>query len=265
MYLIKGFALNSTDPSDIELVLNEMKASAEKDAKRAYRELLQREIETLVDDISLGVFNRPEESIYEWAVSELNNRIAYATAKQNETPYNLHLSVHVLFAESKTIFTKRIAKIKGLKDFSIKDSIEPDPKQKEWEDIFAKYAEGVSPLGVQVYPNGPIEISKETLKFRSPMQRAEERARYNLTNRYLSMFSCEQQIPNFRLMQRMDEAIMQLSTPEAKEEMQRMKVQLSGILPNITLALIDPKENNENDDTQNPVIDEAIEIETPNS
>lgn len=250
MLVIEGYKLEGQDVNAIEMILQDMKNKIDQEAKRKYRELLAREIETILDDIVLNVIPRPENiTIYDLAVNELNQRIAYASGVQNITPYNFNVSCHILFKDGNTYFkinsenhlyTKRFKSINGLTDFSLEVSgIEGKSKrEEEWESLMTMYSKGVSPLGVQLYPDGPMEVKDELLKFRSPKERADERARYTLTSRYLSMFSCEREIPNFRLMQRMDEALNALDSDISKEEIITMRTNLMQSLPNITLTLV---------------------------
>ena len=263
MLIIDGYKLESQNPKEIKKILSEMKKKIENEGERLYRHLFEREAENLVDDISLNVIPRPEISIYDLALIELNERIAYATGRQNVTEFNFNVSVHVLYDDSFTYFKvnannpafqQKFKNIEELQDISLltKGIDDKGANFEFWESIMARYKD-ISPLGVQLYPSGPIDIKDDILKFRTPAERAEERARHNLANRLLSTYAGEKEIPNFKLMQRLDEALNALTSPESKEELHSMKINLLKTLPNITLDLIQGShaENIENKEIKN--------------
>ena len=260
MLIIKGYKKEGQNAFEIENILTELKKQVSNEGKRIYRHLFEKEVETIVDDISLGVIPRIDVPIYDIALSEVNQKIAYATAKQNETEYNFNVSCHVLFYENDTYFKINTnnpmfkISIKTLEDvsLSISESEEETALKELWEKIMAKYRTD-SPLGLQLYPDGEIELNDEVLKFRPPNKRAKDRARHNLTNRYLAMYAQEKEIPNYKLMEYMDLALTKLTTEEAEEILIGMETVLVNTLPNITLSMIKGEERDETDSTKEKI------------
>lgn len=267
MVIIDGYKVNSNSPEDIELILGKIQAIIKERATAMYHTQLSKEIEILVDDIALNIQPRPSDiSILDAARAILNMKIAYATAKNNPTQYNYFVSVNVMYSGEKTyikfnsennIYKKQLQKIEELVPFSMDDKDAPlisAEREGVWKALMEKYSRGVQPLSAQLFPIGEFELNEKALKFSSPNKRAQAIARHNLTNKYISMFAQENEIPNFKLMEYMDEALLLLSEPKGKEELELLTNDLKqkNLLPNITLAIITRDPNEEAEKTLEP-------------
>ena len=244
MLLFNAYKLESQEVEHIEVVLNEMRVKVKKRATREYIELLAKEVQSLVDDIALNMINRPNNvSLFSAAQDILNSKIAFASSRNLPTKYNFEVSVHVMFYEGNTYFklnaandlySKEIGRINGLICFHCKEGSD---FQQTWLKIAERYSDGTNPLGVNLSARFEA-VKPEQLKFDSPKKRAKLRARYQYTNRCLSMLACGKEIPNYKLMEYLDEALEKLSDDSSLSYLNNAEKELRSILPNITAELI---------------------------
>lgn len=245
MTLFTGYKLKGQDVNHIELIFTEIKKKIEVSANAEYKKLLTGELETLIDDIALNMTQRPTDiSLIDAAKNKLNNKIAYASSHNIPTKFNFEVSAHVMFFKDDTyikfnavhnIYKNEIGRIRGLEYFPCTTETE---NEKIWTDIVKRYSDGLDPFGIRLFAKFK-DIEPETMKFDSPIKRAKVRARHNLTNRYLGMYSCGQQIPNYKLMEYMDEAFEALTELHSSaDELRQMEIELQKILPKITTELI---------------------------
>lgn len=224
MILFTGYKLKGQNVNHIELIFTEMKKKIERAANKEYCALLAREIQNLTDDVALNMYQRPIGiSLFEYAKNTLNNKIAYASSHNFPTKYNFEVSAHIMFYKNDTyikfnsvnnIYMKDIGRISGLEYFPCKTNTE---NENIWTEIVERYSDGLDPFGVHLFDKFQ-DIAPEIIKFDSPIKRAKVRARHNLTNRYLGMYSCGQQIPNYKLMEYMDEALEALTEVHSSAE-----------------------------------------------
>lgn len=251
--IFMGYKLKGQDITTIEIRLREIKKAVNKRANSEYKKLLTQEIQTLVDHIALNEIQRPDNiSLFDLAQNELNNKIAFASAKNLPIEYNLETSVHILFYKGDTyikfnagnnIYKKDLAGLHDIEEFPCEANGE---SEKVWSEIMKQYTDGFTPMGIRLF-DGTQPIKPEHLKFESPAKRAKAIARHRLTNRYLSMYTGGQQIPNYKVMDYIDLALNALvEIPDSINEMRRMEAELCGILPEITTDLINKEPDNEN-------------------
>lgn len=245
MILFYGYKIKGQQLPTIELRLRDIQKAVQKKANSEYKKLLAVEIQNLIDHIALNEVARPEnDTLFDTGVKVLNQKISYASGQNLPTEYNFEVSVNVMFHDGDTyvkfnaannIYKKELSAIPDIEEFSC--PAEGDKKD-IWLEIMRQYTDWVPPFGVRLF-GGFDAVNPEHLKFLSPAKRARTIARHRLTNRYLSMYSGNQQIPNYMLMDYMDSALNALTTiSESKEELQRMETELRAILPIITTDLI---------------------------
>lgn len=248
--LIKGFKIPTTDMQVIEDALNELQKKAINRGRSLYAKLLSVEIETVVDDISLNVIKRPDNmSIYDYAKSELDRKIAWATANNAITVYNFNVTAAVFIYQSNTYIKlgvrnktleKEIRHLSNAEDFNVFDSESNENKEIEavWNEIAKIYTNGYNPLVRTLYPCGPIEAEWENIKkkFSSREERANVRVRHRITANVLNLIGMGQQIPSHKLFPYIDEALEMLSNPNVQEDCEQLKIQILPCIVNITEA-----------------------------
>ena len=252
MIIIKGYKLDTTDIQVIEAILSEIREKAEAKAKKIYAKLLAQEIELFVDDIALNVLPRPtNNSIYNLCVNELNNKISWATGNGVPTIYNLSVQAAVFTYSNATYIKLNIANgelskaIKMLSQgeiFNLTNCNDKDNKKASevWTEIMNIYSNGTNPLVKQLYPNKAISVewSEISKYFHNPRDRIDLRVRYTLTSELLNMIGMRKEIPNYRLLPYLDEAMMMLDLPQIKEEASVRKQQAIEAIVNITEEMV---------------------------
>lgn len=249
-----GYTINSTNIAKVESILQQAKANMKQAAIELYHKYLSEEITSLVDDIALNVLARPQCSILEAANNRLFQRIQNAEANNFPTEYNLKVMLQILNYKGKTyiVYCGKSSYIEDAfasTDGIIKSNTEPTPEgeesadSKKWNRIL-KDQDGDPVLYSHMAFN--LELDKTLLVFGSVKDRAEERARHELTSHYLNMLAGGQQIAPNELMRLMDKALaMVLEAEDSELLLNEKQMQLMKILPVITLELIDgvPDEN----------------------
>lgn len=249
--LFYGYKINGQQITTVEMRLRDIQKAIIKKANKEYQKLLAAEIQNLVDHIALNEIARPTtESLFEVGNHILNQKVAYASGQNLPTEHNFETSVNVMFYEGDTyvkfnaannIYKKELSELQDIEDFPCPPS---GDNEKVWVEIMKKYTDWLPPLGIRLF-NAFDPVKPEHLKFASPAKRAKATARHRLTNRYLSMYSGNQQIQNYMLMDYMDCALNALtSIPGSQAELQRMETELRSILPVITTDLITTVQNN---------------------
>lgn len=247
--ILRGYYLDTTDIAVVQEYLGEMKKSVVNKAKELYKDLLRHEIEMVVDYTALNAVQAPNISFLEAAEAMLLSRMRFASLNNLPTKFNFNVSAHVFPFEGKTYikvntsnddFIKSLKDIKNLYPCHVTNS--PDPLKNNgelWEKIMKFYKGGIPMFGVQLLSwEKPDDVNYKGIRFHTPNQRAEAHARYNMENRLLNMFGNGEQIPGYRLMEFMDDALVSLGNKDTKDELSLMKGKLLGILPNITHEFI---------------------------
>lgn len=252
--IFKGYRLNCSDLGSIENALTEIQKKVELKAKRLYAELLAKEIELFVDDITLNILPRPQNSsIYECCVNELNNKISWSSAKNTLTTYNLCVDAAVFLYKGScyiklNIPNERLSKeIKNIPNLQSYDMTDVSDKQVSgtWNEIMKIYSEGSSPLYRRLHPVGTIEVEwkKISTHFHSPEERMNLRLRYTLTSELLNLIGMQKEIPNYRLLPYLDEAILMLDLNCIKEEANRRRINNATVFVNITEQMVKANPN----------------------
>lgn len=269
-----GVKLNTTNFNMVDKIVGKIKAAIRSKAQKLYRELLAYEIETLVDEVVLGVHNETQMGpIFDEAVKLLNTKIAVAISKGYDTQYNFSVALN-LFSYDKKVYiqaatTQRalfdaILELKDVSDLTVDDMLESDIRAQRvelWESIIKEY-KNHSCMIVKAFPlNNPFDKPAfSDLKFRTPIVRAEILARQRLTNNYLTMYAGGGEIPPSKLMEYIEQAQMKIIEPESKEILEQYQSNLLRVLPVISeeIVMIDHQAEINSDSKKEPVECEHI-------
>lgn len=246
--IIKGYKLKGKDMSAVENALQMIQNKVINRSKKFYAQLLAAEIENLVDDIALGVLQRPDKiSIYDCAKQEVDRRIAWASANNVATPYNFSVHAAVYTYEDDTyirLFINNDALLKEIRhlpnadDFNAIDSdTEANGKVLAvWNEISSIYSNGYRPLTRQLFPIGPIEVDWERIEkyFHTREERAEVRVRHRLTSTIYNLLGSNQEVPNYKMMRYLDDVFEMLGTDGVKEEALKMQSSIMASIINIS-------------------------------
>lgn len=254
MIILKGYKLNSTDQNELNEVIKQMQDICLNKAQVKYHELLSKEIESIVDDISRNIIPRPEDrSILDCANSILEDKIVFAITNNLPVPYNFSIcaniflyedSLYLRFETGNDLYTNAFGRIKNLIPFSVSEEAidsmgENNNKAKIWENIRQKYFEdGINPLFIRLTPFGRLDIDKDMLKFQNAKQRIRTIARREALGKFFNMLSGGQQAPPNRAMEYIEDAIEMLQTSMGKEELKERTRRLHGVIQNITYEMI---------------------------
>lgn len=252
---IYGVKVDSTNITQIEAVLKEMKLLVHLRAQKLYADLLSKEIEILVDEIVRGMHENDNiSSVFDAAVSLLNTKIAIAIAKGIDTEYNFSVAANILTYQKQTyiqiatcnhdLYEHMIdVKAVSVTDVSIDDGVDQETREKRydmWEKIIAEYKDH-SCMIVKMFPlsNNAFERPEfEQLHFNTPIQRAEVLARHQITNQLLHMYAGNGDVPPHKLMEYMDQAQLKLFDPQVVELTDQYKSDLLKFLPVITKDIV---------------------------
>jgi len=249
--IIKGYKKEGCDLQSVEEALNSIQEVVSRQSNRIYAKLLAKEIENYVDDIALNVLPaNNEHSIYEHCVAELNRQINWAITNGTITAYNLASQVAVYTYMGDTYFKLNIQNhliesaiktIPGISEFDLTDSEGKAAKKRQdvWTEIMKIY-ESNSPLVKQLYPVAPIEVKWSAISghFNTRENRLEQRIRHALTSELLNLIGMKQEIPNYKLLGCLDEALMMLDQPKIKAEANNRYNRCISAMVNITEEMV---------------------------
>lgn len=256
--IITGFIVKGASYiADVETVIFEMRQIISKTANAAYRRLLQEQVERMVDQISTNQIDRPSNgSILDMAETEVMRRLKYADRQMQPTEFNLSAGVQIVLTKidkEPAILLKLnapndiysdilVKKIKELQPFHLYESQaaginKNDQRSEVWNNIMEKYENNI-PLCCSLFNYNDLSIKPESLKFRSPAERAADMARERTINRLIAAYACDTEIPPFRLVEYMMEALNRIMCDDIHAEMESDTSRLLGILPNITVSMI---------------------------
>lgn len=257
--ILSGYILmGSNHMNDIEMILYEARQRILPIANKMYETLVIKQIERIVDEISLNLYGLPEQkSILDIATEETRRRILYADQHMHMTEYNFHISTQIMIGNfdgtPSTIFKintlnnmyeKALNKVKEWIPFNLYDT-DLDSKNKKnrlWKELSEKYAEEI-PFSFNLLPYGNLEIKPEGFCYRSIMERAEEKAQEKILNHLLACYSCNEQIQPHKLMEFMLQAMKQYTNQQVQKKVALEQDKLLQILPEITYELISQKSN----------------------
>ena len=260
--IIAGYRVQSTDIGDIETVLAQMRNVVERISNASFKRLLEKQVERIVDEITLGNYVQPnDKTIFQIAFDETIRRARCAELHADPTEYNLAISAQVLYGTeikkggktepcvfikvngrgNEEQYIKAFNKIKGLYKYDLYDidegDSENDIRSKTWQDISSRYSNDM-PLGCQLFSYDNLRVSPGNLKFRSVKERAAEIAQETILNHALNMYSCGETIQPHKLMEFMFQALNLAAGKELVELKEMKNSQLLALLREITPGMI---------------------------
>ena len=261
--ILSGFLLrNVYILSDIEMVINSMKSEIAVKASLAYNELVAREAERIVDEITLNRRPRPENcSILDEAMSIVTERVRCAEAGMQPTEYCLYAGLQILsgtikdkpvtylkFIAPNDIYSKRLLKkVKDLEkyditDDEIRDSMDKDEKYKGekvkfFESMSRKYEVDI-PLICNLLNYNDIKLNIDGMKFRSTSERAKDIAKEQVLNYLVSCYGMNRNIPPEKIMEFFGKALNRLTYESGKQMLESEEESCERHLIEITKELI---------------------------
>lgn len=239
---------------DIENILLMMRSIVNKRAGLAYKSLITRQIERIVDEIALNQWQRPEnESILDIADGETKRRILYADQHGQPTEYNLYMGVQTMIGKydgkptvffkttvPNDIYSKELKKIPELIPFDLysSDVENKSSKQELWNSLCEKYGTDIPFMTNLLIYDDLVMPDLDTLKFKSPIERAAERAQEKVLNHFLALYARNQEIPPHKLMEYTLQAMERLTKPVGRDMVESEKEKLISILPAITVEML---------------------------
>lgn len=250
---LTGYRIKSTDIDAVMKVLGVAKKNVASAQNEEYHRLLSDEIEFVVDSIATGTIPRPSLPVIDFARARLADRIRLSECKRLRSEYSFATQVipipydgytYLLFDADNMALVEAFAATDGIEDFSVElddegNAVNPAQNGRVaiWNEVRSRSDSGSSSLvGCLTSKLGEVNLS--LLHFASPAERATDRARHSLMNRYLAIYSCGQEIHPYELMRFMDMALMRTYSDEAKDELHDLQMSLLRILPEITEELI---------------------------
>lgn len=249
-----GYRVKTTNISKIEKILRTAKANLREAAETEYHRMLSQEICELVDDITLGVMQRPEFPLLEAATNLLNDKIGRAEMSSSGTEYDLRAGVSIIPDKQYTYFILTVSNPALEEAFRSSPNIEDYRVTEEelrhdvrtaaaakWDELRKRCDNAPSMLSATL--TNRMTVDPEKLKFESPVVRAKTRARRNLTARLLNQYACGKEIQSTQLMSMMDMALAKLMDEDIQTELNESAAHLTGSLAVITMELImhDPR------------------------
>lgn len=281
-----GFRYDETEFAKVEEVVAQAKKEIKTEAQRLYNNLLAREIENLTDDIILGAHENDRiVCIYDAAIEILNRKIAIAIANGFDTEFNFGAALNIFSYNNRTYiqlathmyqFYEILKNIPNLIDLSILSTNDEKANKERteiWQSIISKYGENAC-IKITAFPTVNVPFEKpefNELHFETPISRATTRARYRLTNHYLTQYAGGGEIPPHKLMEYLDSALLKISEHNSKEILEQYKIELLNFLPVIHEKFvmakmtdqIPPKQQMEDIlHLKDEMIDEAIDEES---
>lgn len=259
--IISGFRAQSCDIGDIETILAQMRNVVENISNKSFKKLLERQIERIVDEITLGRYEQPaDKSIYDIALEETIRRARSAEVHQDPTEYNLAVSAQVLYGTevkksgkgdpcvfikvngcgNEDRYVKAFNKIDGLYKYDLyeaDDDSENDVRCKTWQSISERYKNDM-PLGCQLFSYDNLVCLPETMEFRSVEARAAELAQEDAANYALNMYGCGDPIQPHKLMEFTFLALNRLTNREMIEFREMHRTKLLALLRPITKEMV---------------------------
>lgn len=258
--VINGYRSKTTDLSDIELLVTQIRKQIEKIADKEYHKLLGDEIAFLCDCITLNILTKqPGECIFEVAEKNLVHQMDLAKRIGAENRFNFSVYVHFLQDDGYTYFKvltpnpNFLAAFRVLDEYSLTEaecSNEQNPKTKKWQELHSLYHDR-EPLSVNLTPQ--INTDPRKVKYPSFEDRKERIARHHLTNYYLNQLAGGAQIPQYLTMRYFDMTMEQILSKSGKQELDRKKMELSQILIRLDQddsIIFDPNDTSHSDDQE---------------
>ena len=201
-------------------VIADLKKQINQENKAKYHVLLGEKMAETLDNITLNVPIQINTSIYEYSVNLLTTRINYATINSINSEYNFNVTGTMYIDEKKIYLGFRYINDFIKRDFSLL-SKKGFKKEKE-------VPEGLMPLRISCV--SPVIPDKEKIEYPTKNERIKTIARHSYENEYLNMSFCGESIPPYALMSAIDEVLISLDTPEAKQIIAKKETELNAIL-----------------------------------
>jgi len=250
-----GYRTKTTNIRRVEEVLRTAKAKLREAAEAEYHRMLSQEVCELVDDITLGITQRPDIPLLEAAANLLNDKIGRAEMVSSGTEYDLRTCVSIIPDEQYTYFILTVSNpaleetfrgSPGIEDYRVsEEEVRNDVRTAaavKWDELRKRCGNAPSLLAATL--TNRMTVDPEKLEFESPIARAKTRARRNLTSRILNQYACGKEIQRAQLMSMMDKALTRLMDEDMQAELEESAIRLAPNLINITMELIlhDPRE-----------------------
>ena len=238
--VIQGYVLNTTDLSEINKKISEIRQKINREAGKIYDRLIGEEAAFLCDKVVTGVLKKDKGvPIIKNAAENVAVMIDRAGAAGLKSRYNFNIFCHVIPYDGKTYLKvtcdneELLKAFKGLEECSVDEDEAKDTRNGKtmlWMKIHKECEKNEPPV---VRLNPIPELKKENIKYPTVPERARTLARENLTNLYLNRLSGGGQIPPFLLVKYMDIAMSMLLSAEGKEELSRRTAELTACLPDL--------------------------------
>lgn len=214
-----------------------------------FNNLLSNEIENLIDNICLNIIPDPEGRIIDIAYDNLIQKIETASRNNFATEYNLNATANVYVHNKKAYIEivtmqddlfKAAEKVKAFRNYSCVEQGDEvnDQKRAELNEVIKAYAKR-KPLTYSLTYYNVSKPKFEDLHFNETSVRIQKRARYQLTNQYLGMYSGGKEIPPYKLMEYLDEALLKLNDDKSREMLDEYEMALSKIITPITKEIVE--------------------------
>lgn len=256
MSKFRGYKIDTTNICRIEAILDDAKKNIAAAAKEEYHRLLSDILNELCTDISLHVIDRPNIPVLDAAVNILNQKITQTENLNLGTEFDLRSGtsiipdkddkcIYIIFNAANPLLEDAFAATKGILDFTVEmdESVEhaENERVRKWMKLQKRMQD--TPILMHATLTSTIEVDKTLLRFDPKKDRATERARHHLMNRYMQMYSGGQQIQPQDLMRVMDQAMSRLLSETGEADMRMVEAQLMDILTEIDLetVILNPK------------------------
>ena len=253
MQKFHGYKIESNNLARINTILITAKKNINLAATEIYHKLLSEEITELVDNIAMDIIPRPTGSLIDAANASVVEKIRFAESRGLPTEYNLAASVQIipadkvcylLFCGTNSFLEEAFASTTGIEDYSVEleqgsdtETISSERGQK-WLTLQKQCEEQPTILYANMCQQ--LSIDPKLLVFAQKEERANVRARHELTNQYINMYAAGKQIAPYELMSLMDRSLSLSLDENSQAKLTELKTRLMAILPEITMELLEP-------------------------
>lgn len=256
-----GYRIKSTNISRVASILHKAKENLYEGAMEEYHRLLSEEVAEVVDDITLNLMQRPPHPILDEAVRRLNAQIERAETLGTGTEYDLRAGVSVIPDKSYTYLMLSVSnpslvevftKADGIEDYTVdmtaeKENDVPSERAVKWESL--RKACGNGGVSFSAVLTNRMVVEPERLTFIPKEDRAMDRARRNMTARWMNNYAGGLEICGEQLMPILDKALLRLTGYEF-DAITEMANRLTATLIDINMNLItkDPSQPTQDED-----------------
>lgn len=250
-----GYRIQSTSLVKLEKILSLAKRNIFYAATNEYHRMLSETICELIDDITLGIRQRPNRSILEEATEILNDTISRAEIGGMGTEYDMRVMISLIPDTKYTYIILSVSNEKLLEAFETTEGIEAYKVSSEaeqagdhseaahkWDELRKRCEEKPSIFSANL--TNRLNVNPDKLKYDSPLSRAKVRARQNMTSRLLNQYACGKEIQSAQLMPLLDKALLRLMDDDIQQDVNAMVSRLAMTLIDITPEIVqqDPRQ-----------------------